>query len=232
MGLEDYRVILKPTGVGLSVLVVRRTLEEMGFRKDRPRVDYGAARLAAPPEGEAAFTLDDGTQIIEALIHHQEIPPQVGVTLSKTVQQLKRLWQQVSERLQLEISGGPTVDYVSVRFAICQPNTAAEQFLEVVQNLSHKHQMSISHDGIEYAPEQFEEFRVRAEEQVWQQKRMWRNMFEGDMEERRMRVEEAWAYFLQKHSHLVLQTSTALGLHSGHYGQDDDEQNLRHYDSQ
>lgn len=230
MGLEDYGVILRPTGAELPVGAVRRTLEELHFHKDRPTCDYGAARLATPPEDETAFTLEDDAQIIEALVRHRVIPAAIAITrteteirLGKALRHLKRLWRQFSERMELEVHGGPVVDYVSVRFAVCQPDTATKRFLEVVQTLTERHRMSILQGDVEYAPERFEEFRAQTEEAVWQQKRAWQNIFGGDLEEQKMRVEEAWTYFLRKHSDLLAPAPAAPGT----YRQEEDEQNLR-----
>lgn len=216
MGMEDYGVVLKPkpkksifpddsslsalitNGVAsqtrkLTVTEIEGALEALGFVRLAPTVHAGPARLAAPPRHELRFA------------SRQRFAPSSAEGDDKSgeyiVEGLVRWHPEGVEEI---------FDSLSVRFAVCQPEEATWHFLKIVKRLCDTLPLVIAHEDKTYSPEVFWAFRLHANEQIRHQKIQWRNLFEGDTEERAMSVDEAWAHFLQKHRQLTDVSETTI----------------------
>ena len=213
MGLEDYRVLLRlkpkkpvfPEGKGTSAgslassprVTARKmseSLESMGFVRQSPVRQAGPAKLATPPSSEIRMTarqnlkvggLDSGTDgeyIVEALIRGRED------SKSDTV----------------------LFDSLSMRFALCQPEGAAWHFLRLVKRMCDTLSLTVVHGDKTYSPEAFWAFRLRANEQIRTQQRVWQELFENDGERLPISVDDSWGHFLKKHSNLLANAEATL----------------------
>ena len=209
MGLEDYRVLLKPKprksvfpddaptapagGSGMAptrrsaAAELIRALEVMGFMRQPPARQVGPARLSAPVANEIRLTARQeiantlrepgggGEYIVEALVRLRDDPR----------------------------GGDPIFDSLSMRFAVCQPEGAAWHFLKLVKRMCDTLSLAVVHGEKTYSPEVFWAFRLRANEQIRNQRSMWRELFEGDADDTALAVEETWGHFLKRHSLLL-----------------------------
>ncbi len=93
------------------------------------------------------------------------------------------------------------MDYLSIRYAICQPDTATQTFLDVVTHLACKFPLQIegTSSGEEFSRKNLNEFREFVVEKVVKAKSRWSNLFEGDREEVVLSVADTWKYFRTKH---------------------------------
>jgi hypothetical protein len=205
MGLEDYRVILKPgsnkaifpddrsvlaSGKALSQLAtaeeIARVLETLGFVRQSRALQVGPARPAVPAATEMRLTA------------RRELPDtarQSGADGEYIVEALIRGHEQAR--------GGDLVfDSLSMRFAICQPEGAAWHFLKMVKRMCDRLSLAVVQGEKTYSPEVFWAFRLRANEQIRNQQALWREIFKGDSEQLPIAVEDTWGHFLRKHPEL------------------------------
>jgi hypothetical protein len=216
MGMEDYGVVLRPKpkkslfpddssfsaiitngavshARKLTLAEIEGAMEALGFVRLAPTVHAGPARLAAPPKHEVRYASrqrfassiegddsESGEYILEALVRWH----------SEGIEEL--------------------FDSLSVRFAVCQPEEATWHFLKIVKRLCDTLPLVIAHEDKTYSPEVFWAFRLHASEQIRSKRNQWRNLFEGDTEERAMSVDEAWSHFLQKHRQLTDLSETTV----------------------
>jgi hypothetical protein len=104
-------------------------------------------------------------------------------------------------------------DSLSMRFAVCQHEGAAWQFLKLVKRLCDSHSLVVVQGEKTYSPEVFWAFRLRANEQIRSQQVMWREIFEGDGERTAVGVEVSWGHFLRKHPNLLEVGEPAMAPH-------------------
>jgi hypothetical protein len=92
-------------------------------------------------------------------------------------------------------------DYLSIRYAICQPDTATQAFLDVVSQLVCKYPLQIegTSSGKEFSRGNLNEFRDFVAEKIVGSKSRWSSLFEGDCEEVVLSVADTWKYFRTKH---------------------------------
>ncbi len=97
------------------------------------------------------------------------------------------------------------VFYLSVRYAVCQPETATESFLDIVTQAANKFCLQITGlaPGIEFSCDTLGEFQEYAEEKVRRAKSRWSSLFAGDTEEVVVSVAESWKYFIAKHPEII-----------------------------
>lgn len=90
---------------------------------------------------------------------------------------------------------------LSVRYAICQPETATQVFLDIVTQITGKFCLQITGiaPGVEFSSETLDEFRQFTRDKVKQAKYRWSSLFAGDNEEVVVSVAESWKYFIAKH---------------------------------
>jgi hypothetical protein len=210
MGLEDYRVLLKPRpskGVfpddGGSAARGRRepgrlyrptadgiseALESLGFVRVPPPVEIGQARLARPSETE--IRLSARQEISSA-------PRDDGSAREYIVEALIRGRDDAPARAIL-------FESLSMRFAVCQPEGAAWHFLKLVKRMCDGLSLAVVQGEKTYSPEIFWAFRLRANEQIRNQQERWREMFEGDSERLAIGVQDTWSHFLKKHPHMTV----------------------------
>jgi len=93
------------------------------------------------------------------------------------------------------------VSYLSIRYAICQPDAATQAFLDIVTQIAGKFCLQIAGLGpsAEFSCDTLEEFQQYAREKVSQAKFRWSSLFAGDTEEVVISVAESWKYFIAKH---------------------------------
>ena len=91
--------------------------------------------------------------------------------------------------------------YLSIRYAVCQPETATEAFLDVVTHLVCKLPLQIEgiSSGKEFSRENLDEFRELAAEKAAKAKARWSSLFGGDTEEVVVSVAGSWKHFAEKH---------------------------------
>lgn len=95
--------------------------------------------------------------------------------------------------------------YLSIRYAICQPESATQAFLDVVTQIAGKFCLQITGiaPGVEFScntPSEFQEYTV---EKVRQAKSRWSSLFAGNTEEIVVSVAESWKYFIAKHPEMM-----------------------------
>lgn len=207
MGMEDYRVVLKPKpktslfpddnglsarmdlGAGITsrqatVAEVMTTLEHLGFARLAPSTLLSGARLADIPQNEARYTL------------RRSAPSDKND--DRTIEYILEALLQ----WKTEADGSAAMDRLSVRFAVCQPEEATLHLFRMLKRICDALPLNIVHEGKTYTTDTFWEFCQRANEQIRHQKTLWRNLFMGDTEELPIAVDEAWGYFLAKYQHL------------------------------
>jgi hypothetical protein len=216
MGMEDYRVVLKPKtkksifpedssfstlitngavphAHKLTVTEVEAVMEAMGFVRLAPTINIGPARLASPPKHELRYA------------SRQRFAPSFGEGDDEAgeyvLEALLRWHSEGSEEI---------FDTLSVRFAVCQPEEATWHFLKIIKRLCDTLPLVIAHEDKTYSPEVFWAFRLRANEQIRRQRQLWRSLFGGDSEERALSVDEAWSHFLQKHPQMANRSETTI----------------------
>ncbi len=91
--------------------------------------------------------------------------------------------------------------YLSIRYAVCQPETATQTFLDVVSQLVCKLPLQIEgiSSGKTYSRGTLKEFREFVLERVVKAKSRWSSLFEQDTEEVVLSVADTWKYFKAKH---------------------------------
>jgi hypothetical protein len=91
--------------------------------------------------------------------------------------------------------------YLSIRYAVCQPQTATQAFLDVVSQLVCKLPLEIEGISSEktYSRGTLSQFREFALERIVKAKSRWSNFFEQDTEEVVLSVADTWKYFRTKH---------------------------------
>jgi len=213
MGLEDYRVLLRlkpiktvfPEEKGASAGPVASTprvtarkmsesLAAMGFVRQSPVRQHGPAKLATPATSEIRMTArqslhlgalqggSDGEYIVEALIRGSEDAKSDAILF----------------------------DSLSMRFALCQPEGAAWHFLRLVKRMCDTLSLTVVHGDKTYSPEAFWAFRLRANEQIRSQQKVWQELFENDGERLTISVDDSWGHFLKKHSNLLATAEATL----------------------
>ena len=97
------------------------------------------------------------------------------------------------------------VSYLSIRYAVCQPEAATEAFLDIVAQVAAKFCLQITGlaPGAEFSCDTLEEFRQYAREKIRQAKSRWSSLFAGDTEEVVVSVAESWKYFSAKHPEVM-----------------------------
>lgn len=93
------------------------------------------------------------------------------------------------------------IKYLSIRYAVCQPETATQAFLDVVSHLVCKLPLQVEgiSSGKTYSRGTLSEFREFVSENVAKAKSRWSGLFAGDTEEVVLSVAESWKYFAAKH---------------------------------
>jgi hypothetical protein len=206
MGLEDYRVLLRPrrrksvfpgegaaasggapgSAAGPTGEQIAEALEALGFERLPAALQVGPARLAAADESELRLTA------------RKELPSAGGDPRAAgeyVVEALIRCRTQPASR-------PPLLESLSMRFAVCQPEGAAWHFLKLVKGMCDSLSLEVVHGEKTYSPEAFWAFRLHANEQIRIQLSLWREIFEGDPECPPIAVEETWGHFLKKHPSL------------------------------
>lgn len=91
--------------------------------------------------------------------------------------------------------------YLSIRYAICQPESATQAFLDVVSQLVCTMPLQIEGiaSGVIYSKGTLSEFRELISEKIVEAKSRWSSLFEQDTEEVVLSVAESWKYFIAKH---------------------------------
>ena len=107
----------------------------------------------------------------------------------------------IESMLKRDPDHDPLLSYLSVRYAICQPETATEAFLDIVTQIAGKFclQMTGLAPGVEFSCNTLGEFQEYTREKVSQAKSRWSSLFAGDNEEVVLSVAESWKYFIKKH---------------------------------
>jgi hypothetical protein len=175
MGMEDYAVRLIPAYPDVpKINAVLETLQQLNFEQLKPSEREYGAMLSHPVEDEWYFVRHTASRIVEAQIKLAATP------------------------------SSPCLHYISVRFAVCQPPQATEEFLGIVCQLALRHEMNIRVGHHEYSVPQIKTlFSKDAQQQIQVQKEQWQRLFEGDTEELPISVNDAWNHFLSKHQHLL-----------------------------
>ena len=95
----------------------------------------------------------------------------------------------------------PLVSYLSVRYAVCQPEAATEAFLDIVTQIAGKFCLQITGiaPGIEFSCDTLGEFQEYTRERVKRAKFRWSSLFNGDTEEVVVSVAGSWKHFAAKH---------------------------------
>jgi hypothetical protein len=99
---------------------------------------------------------------------------------------------------------------LSMRFALCQPEGAAWHFLRLVKRMCDTLSLTVVHGDKTYSPEAFWAFRLRANEQIRSQQRVWQELFENDGERLAISVDDSWGHFLKKHSNLLANAEATM----------------------
>ena len=91
--------------------------------------------------------------------------------------------------------------YISIRYAVCQPETATEAFLDVVGQIAGKFCLQITGlaPGVEFSCDSLSEFQEYTWEKVKRAKSRWSSLFDGDTEEVVVSVAGSWKHFAAKH---------------------------------
>ncbi len=93
------------------------------------------------------------------------------------------------------------VSYLSIRYAVCQPEAATQAFLDVVTRIAGKFCLQVTGlaPGVEFSCNALGEFQEYVKENVKRAKSRWSGLFAGDTEEVVLSVAESWKYFAAKH---------------------------------
>jgi hypothetical protein len=205
MGLEDYRVVLKPKPKkaifpdARSVLAgaqassrhataeeIAGVLETMGFVRLPRALQVGPAQLAAPSVREICLT------------SQRELPDTAGEPGANGGYIVEALIRGHDAARGADL----VFDSLSMRFAVCQPEGAAWHFLKMVKRLCDRLSLAVVQGEKTYSPEVFWAFRLRANEQIRNQQALWREIFKDDTEQLPLAVEDTWGHFLRKHPEL------------------------------
>jgi hypothetical protein len=169
MGIESYGTLLRPQKEEPLVGEVEHSLLGMGFRCEDVR-QAAQIQAAEAVHGQNQYSRNDGVSVLEAKIS----------------------WYSV-------LAGPRRVKVISIRFAVCQPDTVIDAFMEVVSALCHKHQLFAADRGVTAPPDSMDALRSVIEGAFRRSKSIWASLFGGDTEELPMPVDEAWSYFRRKH---------------------------------
>lgn len=103
--------------------------------------------------------------------------------------------------LKYDAANETMASYLSIRYAVCQPETATEAFLDVVGHIAGKFCLRITGlaPGVEFSCNALGEFQEYTREKVKRAKSWWSSLFAGDTEEVVVSVSESWKYFAAKH---------------------------------
>jgi hypothetical protein len=102
------------------------------------------------------------------------------------------------------------VNYISLRFSVCQPISIIDVFFPIITNLMIDYHMLIQ-EG--YSLDMYDENSNLSElhkqifENVKNLKEAWIKMFQGDDEEVIIHVNKTWGYFMRKHPSLFKRMS-------------------------
>jgi len=112
------------------------------------------------------------------------------------------LYKKNAERYVLEALlkiDGAKFCHLSFRFAICQPEVAAERFHAAVSEAARTLDLPIT-DGVHwFRPGDEGALGEMLLKELSSRKAQWREIFEGDREEPVLHTDEAWGYFLKRH---------------------------------
>jgi hypothetical protein len=103
--------------------------------------------------------------------------------------------------LKYDAANEAMASYLSIRYAVCQPKSATEAFLDVVGYIAEKFCLQITGlaPGVEFSCHTLGEFGEYTWEKVKRAKSRWSSLFAGDTEEVVVSVAESWKYFAVKH---------------------------------
>ena len=119
----------------------------------------------------------------------------------------------IEAMLKRDSDNDALVSYLSIRYAICQPEAATQVFLGVVTQVAAKFCLQITGmaPGVEFSCDSLDEFQEYAAEKVRQAKSRWSSLFAGDTEEVVVSVAESWKYFIAKHPEVVQSKRVLVG---------------------
>ncbi len=122
------------------------------------------------------------------------LPHQITYVLSDEAKSIEAM-------LKRDLGHDALVSYLSIRYAICQPDAATRAFLDIITQLTGKFCFQITGlaPGVEFSCNTLTEFEEYAREKVAQAKTRWSSLFGGDTEEVVVSVAESWKYFIAKH---------------------------------
>jgi len=123
------------------------------------------------------------------------LPHQVTYILSDPNKIIEALLKQNSQDSNL-------MDYLSLRFAICQPPVATKSFLDIITKLVEKYQFYVDNvvpEKVYLRESMHDEFPSVVIQEVRKAKSRWSKIFEDDSEEVVMTVADTWNYFREKH---------------------------------
>jgi hypothetical protein len=96
------------------------------------------------------------------------------------------------------------VHSLSLRFAVCQPQSAIDQYISIADSLLNRYDFGIlrPNNGVAFGPA-LSDFHVWVRADVEMMKARWAALFEGDAESILIPASEAWGYFLKKHPDVI-----------------------------
>jgi hypothetical protein len=94
---------------------------------------------------------------------------------------------------------GAQLKYLSLRFAVCQPDSVVLRFFDVVNHLALEYRLTISDGWREYEPGS-SELLTAMQKEVRARKLRWSQIFDGNQEEHKVAVSEAWGLYQAKKS--------------------------------
>ena len=98
------------------------------------------------------------------------------------------------------------IEYLSCRFAVCQPIMVVDQFFDIIVKLSKKYQLNIQEgysQKIFDINSDYHELYQMIFDKVKHLKSNWIKIFNGDDEEIIISVNKSWGYYLAKHPSIL-----------------------------